>query len=329
MTHPPRHSRPNARQQHDQYAVGPSLLDEVGSRPPRRTRKAQDEQRVEHAQQQQQHHAETDAEHAQQQQQQHAETDAPAWQEGARASLTAPNNGAQQMARLLAARATCCGRTSDVLHQAYGTDSALGGALPGDAATCRDASSHMRAWLQPEHVETVDQALVSACTDAEPPPPPTPPYTTHQKAADLQSEILNIDDEVSLLQIIQTMQVATTIAVQQLCQIHRQHRGAVFREAARPFAKTRNQSTPGCSSASAPGWPTSEVPIPAGVNFRNINAAAAASANELHDGEGYPSASKTFAEPQVELEQQSALGPTCDVALLASLMMDLDVAALA
>ena len=74
---------------------------------------------------------------------------------------------------------------------------------------------------------------------------------------------------------------------------------------------------------------TSKVPIPAGVNFRNRNATAAASENQLHDGEGYPSASKTFAEPQVELEQQSALGPMCDVASLASLMMDLDVAALA
>ena len=78
-----------------------------------------------------------------------------------------------------------------------------------------------------------------------------------------------------------------------------------------------------------PGGRTSKMPIPAGVNFRNRNAAAAASENELHDGEGYPSASKTFAEPQVELEQQSALGPMCDVASLASLMMDLDVAALA
>ena len=78
-----------------------------------------------------------------------------------------------------------------------------------------------------------------------------------------------------------------------------------------------------------PGGRTSKAPIPAGVNFRNIDAAAAASANELHDGEGYPSASKTFAEPQLELEQESALGPMCDVASLASLMMDLDVAALA
>ena len=58
-------------------------------------------------------------------------------------------------------------------------------------------------------------------------------------------------------------------------------------------------------------------------------AAAAASATELHDGEGYPSASKTFAEPQEELEQQSALGPACDVASLARLLLELDVAALA
>ena len=78
-----------------------------------------------------------------------------------------------------------------------------------------------------------------------------------------------------------------------------------------------------------PGGPTSEVPIPAGVNFRNRNATAAASENQLHDGEGYPSASKTFAEPQEELEQQSALGPACDVASLARLLLQLDVAALA
>jgi hypothetical protein len=35
------------------------------------------------------------------------------------------------------------------------------------------------------------------------------------------------------------------------------------------------------------------------------------------------------AEPQMELEQESALGPSCDVASLASLIMDLDAAALA
>ena len=46
-------------------------------------------------------------------------------------------------------------------------------------------------------------------------------------------------------------------------------------------------------------------------------------------GEGYPSPSKTFAEPQVELEQQTALGPTCDVASLAKLIMNLEVAELA
>ena len=39
-----------------------------------------------------------------------------------------------------------------------------------------------------------------------------------------------------------------------------------------------------------PGGRTSKERIPAGVNFRNRNAAAAASENELHDGEGYPSA---------------------------------------
>ena len=226
MTHPARHSRPKDRQQVAQHALG-DLLEDVGSRAPAgHRRKEHAEQQAEHAQR---------AAHAQQQQQ--PETTAPPMSLRQNGAYASPNRSALQMARPLDAPAICCGRTSDVLHQAYGTDSALGGALPGDAATCRDASSRMRAWLQPEHVETVDQALVSACTDAEPPPPPTPPYTTHQKAADLQSEILDIDDEASLVQIIQTMQVATTIAVQQLCQIHRQHRGAVFREAARPFAK--------------------------------------------------------------------------------------------
>ena len=240
MTHPPHHSRPNARQQHDQYAVGASLLDEVGSRPPRRTRKAQDEQRVEHAQQQQQHHAETDAEHAQQQQQQHAETDAPAWQEGARASLTAPNIDAQQMARLLAARATCCGRTSDVLHQAYGTDSALGGALPGDAATCRDASSHMRVWLEAEHEETVVQAPDSACTAAEPHPPPTPPHIRVQETVGtLQSQLLDVFDAENLVRIMHQLQTAQSIVVQQICNANRQNRGDVFQEAS---ARTRGQA---------------------------------------------------------------------------------------
>ena len=37
--------------------------------------------------------------------------------------LTAPNRSAQQMARPLA-RATCSGRTSDVLHETYGTGTA-------------------------------------------------------------------------------------------------------------------------------------------------------------------------------------------------------------
>ena len=75
-----------------------------------------------------------------------------------------------------------------------------------------------------------------------------------------------------------------------------------------------------------PGGRTSEKLIPKGVNFRNVDTGAAASAAELHDGEGYPSASKTFAEPQEELEQQSALGPACDVASLGSLLLDLEVA---
>ena len=92
-------------------------------------------------------------------------------QDGAHASLTVPNRSAQQMAfdasprteatrrelmlrardatdstdspvamRPLDARATCCGRTSDVLHEAYGTGTALGGAM-GDASTAGDSAT--------------------------------------------------------------------------------------------------------------------------------------------------------------------------------------------
>ena len=42
--------------------------------------------------------------------------------------------------RPLDARATCCGRTSDVLHEAYGTGTALGGAM-GDASTAGDSAT--------------------------------------------------------------------------------------------------------------------------------------------------------------------------------------------
>ena len=170
MPHPARHSRPKARQQEDQHALG-SLLEEVGSRRAPAAHRLGEE------------HAEQRAEHAQQ----HPEATAPPMtlrRDGAHATLTAPNRGAQQMVlgaspravatwrgpmlrahdatdphvavRLLDARATCCGRTSDVPHEAYSTGTALGGAL-----LC----------------ETGVQAPASACTAAQPHPPPEPPPT--------------------------------------------------------------------------------------------------------------------------------------------------------
>ena len=82
--------------------------------------------------------------------------------------------------RPLDAPATCCGRTSDVPHEAYGTGTALGGALLGDAATCRGSSSHIHAacvGLKAEDEETGAQAPASACTAAQPHPPPGLPPT--------------------------------------------------------------------------------------------------------------------------------------------------------
>ena len=144
------------------------------------------------------------------------------------------------MARLLAARATCCGRTSDVLHEAYGTSTALGGALPCDAATCRDASSHMRVWLEAEHEETVVQAPDSACTAAEPHPPPTPPHIRVQETVGtLQSQLLDVFDAENLVRIMHQLQIAQSIVVQQICNANRQNRGDVFQEAS---ARTRGQA---------------------------------------------------------------------------------------
>ena len=181
MPHPARHSRPKARQQIDQHALG-SLLEEIGSRAPaaHRLRKEHAEQRAEHAQQQQ-----------------HPETTAPRMslrQDGAHASaspqaiatwrelmLRARDATDPPVAmRPLDARATCCGRTSDVLHEAYGTGTALGGGLLRDAATCRGSSSHIHVacvGLKAEDEETGTQAPASACTAAQPHPPPGPPPT--------------------------------------------------------------------------------------------------------------------------------------------------------
>ena len=252
MPHPARHSRPKARQQEDQHALG-SLLEEVGSRRAPAAHRLGEE------------HAER-AEHAQQ----HPEATAPPMtlrRDGAHATLTAPNRGAQQMVlgaspravatwrgpmlrahdatdphvavRPLDAPATCCGRTSDVPHEAYGTGTALGGALLGDAATCRGSSSHMHAAYVSEHDETGVQAPASACTAAEPDPPPDPQHTTPMEMmVTLNSTLLTTDtlDEDNLLQLMSQLQMAQNIVVQrfQVSKAQRQS-GHVFAAAAQPL----------------------------------------------------------------------------------------------
>ena len=188
MPHPARHSRPKARQQENEHMLG-SLLKEVDiHRAPAAHRLGED-------------HAKHREEHA------HPEATAPPMtlrRDGAHTTLTAPNRGAQQMALGASPRAVatwsepmlraydatdlhatvgpCCGRTSDVVHEAYATGTALGGALLGDAATCRGSSSHMHAacvWLKAEHDETGVQAPASASTATERHSlPPDPQHTT-------------------------------------------------------------------------------------------------------------------------------------------------------
>ena len=167
MTHPARHSRPKDRQQVEQHALG-CLLEEIGSRAPagHRRRKEHAEQRAEHAQQQQ-----------------HPETTAPPMslrEDGAHASLTAPHSGAQQMVLGASPRAAATSLSALVLHEAYGTGTALGGGLLRNAATCRGSSSHIHTacvGLKAEDEETGAQAPASACTAAQPHPPPGPPPT--------------------------------------------------------------------------------------------------------------------------------------------------------
>ena len=167
MTHPARHSRPKDRQQVEQHALG-CLLEEIGSREPagHRRRKEHAEQRAEHAQQQQ-----------------HPETTAPPMslrEDGAHASLTAPHSGAQQMVLGASPRAAATSLSALVLHEAYGTGTALGGGLLRNAATCRGSSSHIHTacvGLKAEDEETGAQAPASACTAAQPHPPPGLPPT--------------------------------------------------------------------------------------------------------------------------------------------------------
>ena len=118
-------------------------------------------------------------------------------------------------------------------------DRALGGALPCDAATCRDSSSHMHVacvWLKAEHEETVVQAPASACIAAEPHPPPEQSHIRVQETVDmLQSQLLDVLDEEKLGQIMRDLQVAQTIVVQQICRATRLNRGDVF-QAGHPHA---------------------------------------------------------------------------------------------
>ena len=167
MTHPARHSRSKDRQQVEQHALG-CLLEEIGSRAPagHRRRKEHAEQRAEHAQQQQ-----------------HPETTAPPMslrEDGAHASLTAPHSGAQQMVLGASPRAAATSLSALMLHEAYGTGTALGGGLLRNAATCRGSSSHIHTacvGLKAEDEETGAQAPASACTAAQPHPPPGLPPT--------------------------------------------------------------------------------------------------------------------------------------------------------
>ena len=210
MTHPARHSRPKDRQQVAQHALG-DLLEDVGSRAPAgHRRKEHAEQQAEHAQR---------AAHAQQQQQ--PETTAPPMSLRQNGAYASPNRSALQMARPLDAPAICCGRTSDVLHEAYGMGTALGGALPCDAATCRDSSSYIdavRVWRKAEDEQTVVQAPASACTAAEPHPPHCPPHMRVQETVSiLLSQVLDVSDAENLKLIMQQLQMAQNIVVQKFC----------------------------------------------------------------------------------------------------------------
>ena len=204
MTHPARHSRPKDRQQQAEHALSRDLLDAVGSPAPAGPRrKERAEQRAEHAQQ--------------------PETTAPPMSLQQNGAYAWPNRSALQMARPLDARATCCGRTSDVLHEAYDMGTALGGALPCDAATCRDSGSYIHAvWRKAEDEQTVVQAPASACTATEPHPPPCPSYIRVQETVSiLVSQVIDVSDAENLKLIMQQLQMAQNIVVQKICNTNR------------------------------------------------------------------------------------------------------------
>ena len=102
-------------------------------------------------------------------------------EDGAHASLTAPHSGAQQMVLGASPRAAATSLSALVLHEAYGTGTALGGGLLRNAATCRGSSSHIHTacvGLKADDEETGAQAPASACSPVQPHPPTGPPPTT-------------------------------------------------------------------------------------------------------------------------------------------------------
>lgn len=176
MPHPARHSRPKARLQDDQHALG-SLLEEVDSR--RAPASAAHRLGEEHAKHREEHaHDATDLHVA---------------------------------VRSLDARTTCCGPTSDVPHEASCTGTALGGALLCDAATRGDSSSHMHAacWLNAEDDKT-------AAEPHPPPEPrhTTPMEMAITLRSNLLTT--STLDEENLVQLMSELQMSQTIVVQQI-----------------------------------------------------------------------------------------------------------------
>ena len=107
-------------------------------------------------------------------------------EDGAHASLTAPHSGAQQMVLGASPRAAATSLYALVLHEAYGTGTALGGGLLRNAATCRGSSSHIHmacVGLKAEDEETGAQAPASACMHRRPTAPATR-ATAHPTAAE-------------------------------------------------------------------------------------------------------------------------------------------------
>ena len=109
-------------------------------------------------------------------------------QDGAHASLTAPNSGTQQMALGASPRAAATSLSALVLHEAYGTGTALGGGLLRNAATCRGSSSHIHmacVGLKAEDEETGARRRLPppSCMHRRPTAPATR-ATAHPTAAE-------------------------------------------------------------------------------------------------------------------------------------------------